>query len=296
MYTQFFGNYLLSNGYVTRDQLFSAMQREADQHMKLGTLAIHAGYMNAAQVDDVVIHQTHQDSRFGELAVELGYLTDEQVHELLKQQTPAFLSLGQVLLDDGVLNNTDFERIIHDYRSKNGMDDEESLMEQRQNIQQLFENFFSDTSTALSRNGHMFVELLFNDLVRFIGSDFTPLEVKEVSEVPVACCVKQEVHGSYAINTYISMELDTAIAFASRYVHEQFQSYDEYVQASLEDFINLQNGLFIVNVSNTSGTELTLGAPEQITASPVSFTNRTLHIPVLYSFGAIDFYIELASV
>ena len=48
MYTQFFGNYLLANGYVTRDQLFSAMRQEADQHMKLGTLAIHAGYMNAA--------------------------------------------------------------------------------------------------------------------------------------------------------------------------------------------------------------------------------------------------------
>ena len=46
MYTQFFGNYLLANGYVTRDQLFSAMRQEADQHMKLGTLALHAGYMN----------------------------------------------------------------------------------------------------------------------------------------------------------------------------------------------------------------------------------------------------------
>ena len=82
MYTQFFGNYLLANGYVTRDQLFSAMRQEADQHMKLGTLAIHAGYMNAAQVDDVVIHQTHQDNRFGELAIQLGYLTEAQVEEL----------------------------------------------------------------------------------------------------------------------------------------------------------------------------------------------------------------------
>ena len=40
MYTQFFGNYLLSNGYVTKEQLFSAMQRQADNHLKLGTLAI----------------------------------------------------------------------------------------------------------------------------------------------------------------------------------------------------------------------------------------------------------------
>ena len=73
----------------------------------------------------------------------------------------------------------------------------------------------------------MFIELLFNDFIRFIGSDYTPLSVEEVTEASIACCVKQEIHGDYAINTYISMDLDTAIAFATRYVHEQFHSYDE---------------------------------------------------------------------
>ena len=151
MYTQFFGNYLLANGYVTRDQLFSAMRQEADQHMKLGTLALHAGYMNAAQVDDVVIHQTHQDNRFGELAIQLGYLTEAQVEELLKQQTPAFLSLGQVLLDEGVLTNTDFEQIIQDYRSKNGMEDEESLIERRSySCNSTCNQYISDRRVALS--------------------------------------------------------------------------------------------------------------------------------------------------
>ena len=296
MYTQFFGNYLLSNGYVTREQLFSAMQRESDQHMKLGTLALHAGYMNAAQVDDVVIHQTHQDNRFGELAVQLGYLTEDQVEELLKQQTPAFLSLGQVLLDDGVLTNTDFERIIQDYRSKNGMEDEESLIERQKNINQLFDNFFLGTDVSLTQKGHMFVELLFNDFIRFIGSDYTPLKAEKVTEANLACCVKQEIHGSYAINTYLSMDRETAIAFAARYVHESFSTYDEYVQASLEDFVNLQNGLFIVNVSNTSNVELTLGAPEHTAASPITFSDFTLHIPILYTFGTIDFYMERVSI
>ena len=51
MYTQFFGTYLLSGGYVTPEQLFSAMQRQTKEHIKLGTLAIHAGHMTADQVD-----------------------------------------------------------------------------------------------------------------------------------------------------------------------------------------------------------------------------------------------------
>lgn len=293
MYTQFFGNYLLSNGYVTKEQLFSAMQRQSSQHMKLGTLAIHSGYMDSAKVDEVVIQQTHQDRKFGELAVELGYLTDDQVSELLRQQPPAFLMLGQVLLDDGILTNSDLETILNGYRAKNGINDQNEAAEKEEIIQQLFDNFFADSDTSVSHNGHMFFELLFNDFIRFIGGDFTPLAVSAVSEATVDCCVKQQVHGDYAINTYISMDQPTAIAFASNYVHETFSEYDEYVQASLEDFLNLQNGLFTVNVSNDSSTELTLSAPEKVEGPALSFSNKTLHLPILYPFGNIDFYVEL---
>lgn len=296
MYTQFFGNYLLSNGHVTKEQLFSAMQRQSTQHMKLGTLAIHAGLMTSSQVDEVVIQQTHQDRKFGELAVESGYLTDDQVSELLQQQPPAFLTLGQVLLDDGVLSNSDFESILNGYRTKNGLDAQTEAVEQEEIITQLFDNFFAESSTAVSQYGHMFFELLFNNFIRFIGSDFTPLGVSEVTEVPVDCCVKQEVHGDYEINTYISMDQAAAIAFASSYVHEQFVKYDEYVQASLEDFLNLQNGLFTVNVSNVTSTELTLTAPETVNGPTHTFSHRTLKLPILYPFGNISFYVELVNI
>jgi hypothetical protein len=292
LYTQFFGNYLLSNNYVTKEQLFSAMQRQSGEHMKLGTLAIHSGYMDAAQVDEVVIEQTHQDRRFGELAVEKGYLSDAQMTELLQKQPPSFLMLGQVLLDDGVLTNSDFEQIMNGYRNENGIDESGNLIEQQDVINRLFDNYFDKSGTEISTNGFIFTELLFNNFVRFIGDDFTPLGASEVTEAPIACCVKQKVHGAYAINTYLSMERTTAIDFASHYVNEQFADFDEYVQASLEDFLNLQNGLFTVNVSNDSATELTLSAPETVDAPALTFPHKALHFPILYSFGKVDFYVE----
>ena len=293
MYTQFFGNYLLSNGYVTKKDLLSAMQRQSDCHLKLGTLAIHAGYMTAKEVDDTVIQQTHQDRKFGELAVERGYLTEEQVTELLSSQKPSFLSLGQILIDDGILNNIDFEKIMYDYHAKNGMEGKEDLaVEQQEIIHQMFSNFFEESETSISHNGNIYIELLFNDFIRFIGDVFTPLSIEEVPDAPVSCCVKQEVHGEYAINTYISMDEATAIEFASRYANEEFESYDEFVKAALEDFLNLQNGLFTVNISNDSSTELTLSAPKQIEEGFLSFTPDAIHIPILYSFGIMDVYIE----
>ena len=57
------------------------------------------------------------------------------------------------------------------------------------------------------------------------------------------------------------MSQTTAINFASRYVNESFSVYDEYVQASLDDFTNSNNGLFLVNCSNDRALELTLTAP-----------------------------------
>ena len=67
MYSQFFGNYLLSKHIIPADKLISAIENLHTKHIKLGTLAIHAGLMTAAQVDAIVIRQTHEDKRFGSL-------------------------------------------------------------------------------------------------------------------------------------------------------------------------------------------------------------------------------------
>lgn len=293
MYTQFFGNYLLANGYVTQEQLFSAMRRQADKHIKLGTLAIHAGYMTASEVDAIYVRQTKEDRKFGELAIEEGLLSNEQTIELLKIQAPDFLELGQVFLDDGILTNTDFENILTDYRSQNELVDLDMLIEEPEAITKLLENFLIVAEHPLTHNGHMFIELLFNNFVRFVGADYTPIAVEEVVEFPVECCVRQEITGKYSIVTYLTMDEETAIAFASRYAEEEFDAYDEYVQASLEDFLNLHNGLFIVNVSNDSSTELAIGTPEHVTDPLLIFNNTTYHIPFMYTFGTVHFVIEV---
>lgn len=295
MYTQFFGNFLIANGYITQDQLFSAMQKQPYKHMKLGTLAMHAGYMTASEVDEIFIKQTHADRKFGEVAIELGYLTNDQVISLLKTQSPDFLYLGQVLLDDGVLTNTEFEKILADYRSQNELMDLDMLVENQDVITRLFEKFLIVSQAPLPLKSRMYVELLFNNFVRFIGDDFTPISVEEVKEFPLECCVKQEITGKYALASYLCMDEPTAVAFASRYVEDVFTEYDAYVKASLEDFLNLHNGLFIVNVSNDSSMELTIDPPEQIELPVLELKHTTYHITIFYTFGTVHFLMEVIS-
>lgn len=293
MYTQFFGNYLLGQGYVTQEQLLFAMKKQAGTRMKLGTLAIHAGYMTPEEVDRTVIEQTHQDKKFGEIAIEFGFLTSEQVLELLRTQGPDFLLLGQIFVDEGILTNADLATIIADYRSKNEMIDLEMTIDNRKAIDKLFDNFFIASETPITPLEQMYSELLFNNFVRFIGDDYTPLSVVECDSFPIERCVKQQVNGAYSIVSYINMSEKVAIEFASRYVGETFETYDEYVQASMEDFLNLHNGLFIVNVSNEESLELTITAPEIVTDSSLIFDTRTYDFPVMYSFGIVHFIIQI---
>ena len=222
MYTQFFGNYLLSKNYVNKDQLFSAMQQLSSQHMKLGTLAIHAGLMTASEVDSVVVEQTHQDKRFGELAVTMGYLTEQQLNDLLNSQSPDYLLLGQILVDDNVLTNSDLENIIADYRLSNEILDLDIKIDVQATFTKLFDNLIFNSKETFSAYGRMYMELLFNNFVRFVGEDFTPFPADICKEFPTECCVAQEVFGDYSITTYMTMDTDTAIEFASRYVGDSF--------------------------------------------------------------------------
>lgn len=294
MYTQFFGNYLLAHNYVTQEQLFDAMKRESDARMRLGTLAISKGYMTAQEVEEVIIAQTHLGRKFGEIAVENGFLTEEQVMTLLREQSPDFLLLGQILVDDGILSHADLENIIADYRSENEIIDLEIDSDNHEVITHLIDNLFRSEPNITSESKNYF-ELLFNDFIRFVGEDFTPLPAESITAFPVDYCISQSIEGDYQIRSFLSMDEETAIAFASRYVGDSFMEYDEYVQASLEDFLNLHNGLFIVNASNFASVELSITPPEIIKDPIIDFKHSAYHFQVLYSFGIVHFIIELLS-
>lgn len=293
MYAQFFGNYLLSKKAVTKEELVKAIQKRSSERIKLGTLAMHAGHMTASEVDHIIILQTHNDKRFGELAIKEGFLSESQVTALLKSQTPDYLLLGQILVDNGILTNTDFENLMVDYQSENEIYDLDIASEQREKVNQLIQNCFLMTERQLPDYCIDYLNLLFNNLVRFIGEDFTPLNPCICSEYPVNYCVSQDITGKYKITSYLDMTEDVAIEFASRYVGDTCTSFDEYVKASMEDFINLHNGLYNVNMSNDESIELGLNPPVVIESATISDVEELFLLPIIFPFGTINFMFHM---
>ena len=296
MYAQFFGNFMLSHELITTEQLLAAMEHKNANRPRLGTLAMHAGYLSASEVEHIHIVQTHKDKKFGELAVELGLLSQAQVDELLALQVPDYLAFGQALIDMGIIDIYEWERLVADYISENEINELDFSEDSREKVETLYlrtKEKRGDRPVDTFKS--TYTTLLFNNLIRFIGDDFTPLRGEDFPEYPIEFCISQEITGKHHIKLYIDMSMETCIEFASRYVGDDFTEYDEYVEASIMDFANLHNGLFCVNESNSENVELTLDPP-QVEKNPVlEFEQPATLMPIIYPLGTINFIFEQKS-
>lgn len=298
MYGQFFGSYLLNKKAVNPEELGEAIANMGNSHIKLGTLAMYKGFMTSDEVDECCYIQRREDKLFGKIALERNYLFDEQLEVLLESQVPDYLRLGQTLVDMGVLTNAMLHDLMISYNEENEYsditteDDEESSEDfnnTSKRAQTLIEvkNFFKNFNQDVSEHTITYVHLMFCNLVRFIGDDFTPLEPVSVTEYDTNYCVKQSISGPISFVTRIDMEPDVAITFASRYAEMEFSEFDDYVAASLEDFLNLHNGLFSVNMSNIYSTDLSLDAPLYDESPEIELSEDSIVIPVIYPFGTV---------
>ena len=291
MFTQFFGNYLLHQQLVSPEHLSEVLQTMKTTRLKLGVLAINAGFMTAAQVEKAHNEQQRVDKRIGDVMVDMGFLTKDQVESLFQTQPAGHLLLGQALVDNGYMTNTQFEQALNSYKQENSIsenDFNDGSDEAAARLVKHFYNFSGGTNSAYMTN---YVSLLFKNLIRFIGDDFTPMDAKPVSD-EISNCVVQRIEGGLSAITIIDADTSAMIEFASRFAKEELTDDDEYTQACVSEFINLHNGLFAVNMSNDTGVELKLEPQCYYDNMDISELKNACVIPVCFSFGVVNFIVS----
>lgn len=291
MYTQFFGNYLLNQKLVTPAQLAEAIEIKSATRLKLGVLAINAGYMTASQVDEVHKAQQKIDKRFGDIAVDLGYLNADQVNELLASQKTGYLLLGQALVDKGYLSNADFENAINEYKNKYKLSDNDKFNDANESISPIVSEFYHFGNLSNAKTLTRYVTLLLKNLIRFIGDDFTPLEATVINNFKCEVITSQSIVGSFSAYTAIEAREDIFAKFASRYAQEEITTADDYASAVVGEFLNLNNGLFTVNMSNENNIELELEPQNTEKNKVLTFLSSAFRIPIVFPFGTVNFII-----
>lgn len=220
--------------------------------------------------------------------MELGYLTPIQIDKLLAAQTPSYLLLSQTLVDLNYLSAEDFESAMEEYQLLHQLSDLDFSNEQYDKVALLIARFFTDQLINDPGCYASYITLFFNNVVRFIGQDFTPSKVIVTDNLDYEHLAIQKVKGQYNLITGIAMDDESLISFASRYAGEEFYENDEFTQAALEDFLNLHNGLFAVNASNSEAIELELEPPS---CNAELLEDQEFYvIPLDFPFGEINFF------
>lgn len=293
MYTQFYGNYLLNNNYVTPSQLSQALEIKKSIKVKLGVLAINAGFMNAKQVETVHNAQERIDKKFGDLAIELGYLTNSQLETLLSSQKTGTLLLGQALVDKGFMDNKSFEKSITEYKKKYKISDSD-LEEITDSVKNIISDFYHFENQTNKKTLTDYVTLLFKNIIRFIGEDFTPLEATVKNSYKCINISSQNIVGPFSAFTAVEGEDDAFCAFASIFADEKIETPNELAFAANGEFLNLHNGLFTVNMSNDKNIELEMKPQIANRHTILSLVGSAFRIPVKFSFGTINFIVSNA--
>lgn len=290
MFNKYFGNYLLEQKIITKEQLKEVLLEQKNVRVKLGVLAIDLGYMTGAQVGRVHALQFSQDKKFGELAISEGYLTEEKLIELLGTQKKSNVLLGQALIDKGYFSFEQYEQVLLKYKEESGFTAEEIEYLKNNNINKIVDMFIRISDNSINNMYHEYFELFVRNIVRFIDSEVILEKGEKVDSYEFNHIVMQQIEGSNNIFTGFAGNKKTLLQFASIFAGDQCDDMDEHAKDSLGEFMNCNNGLFLSNLSN-EGIELELCPQETKEFGKLTSSKQIYKLTCQLGFGQIDIII-----
>lgn len=95
------GNIMVSQGYITREELYQALK---EQSLRIGEILVQNGRITPQQLDNALAIQKKMKCRLGQVLTELGYLKEEDIRWALNM---THRRLGKILRDKNLLTDYD---------------------------------------------------------------------------------------------------------------------------------------------------------------------------------------------
>lgn len=287
MFTQIFGDFLLRSSMTTVEEMKNALLQFLRARQSVGEIAIDSCYMSYEQAIEIQNMQMSVDLPFGELAVDLCYLTFKQLDDILERQMQGHVLLSRILFKDEEIRKAVLEKFFKEI----GIKPEEALKcsdtEKCSVIAEWFK--LKEMSDAV----WSYILLLLKNLTRFFGGDFVLLK-PETKELNCEWHAEQEVSGEVCVKIMFDMPESMLKVFAARFMNEPCYEVDEIAQAAIADFLNLQNGMFAVTMSNEHNVELDV-TPPIVSLHNKSYDIPTLiELPIMYNFGEAIIRIQVS--
>ena len=138
-----------------------------------------------------------------------------------------------------------------------------------------------------------YIEKLVYNISMYVDQDFTLGNVEIVSGFSGKVELSQAITGVPSAYSGVEGRNDTLMTFAEHYSHLGLKTFDVLAKEAILDFLNLNNGLFVVMLSKNNICELSLDAPKQngnFTIDLAQYKSITV-IPVIFSYGTVKFFL-----
>jgi len=226
MSVKFFGQYLLEQGKIIKEELLDALEFQKKVNAKLGTIALDAGYLTAEQVERIHSEQQRTDKLFGEIAIGLNYLTPEQLEELLIIQKNERISLGDALIQKGYLTLSELEEVLKEFKRSQ-------------------EVFIQKAKFGIVKSTHPeFTESFIDLTIKFLRR-LTDIEVEVIAShnnpekiAPYIWNVYQNFFGDTVGFYMLSLHEKSFLQIASGIAQEKLREIDDFAKDGVKEFIN----------------------------------------------------------
>jgi len=257
MISYLLGNYLVEEGFMTKEQLAHVVDVQEKIRVKLGLIAVSEGMLTLDQADAINRLQQVMDKRFGDIAVEKGYLTEAQVSSLLKMQGNAFLTFAQTLVDEDIISMDKIQLVMRSYQVENGFTNTELEAIKSGDIEKIVPLYLPQGAEEYEE----IVTVALKTIVRCIDRHAYPVAGTLVNKADLVKPVSQELTGTENWKVGFADEKDGLCRLASGFAKEEFTTVDGDVQDAVGELLNCISGLFATAQSN-KGVTLELMPPE----------------------------------
>ena len=235
MGNRYFSQYLLNAGILDAGNISDVMPKSAHAVPQLHILAMQQHLLSESQVeelstaDDVV--KTLEEAKM---------LSDAQIESLKNTVPGRDARVAQTLLDEHIADLKTIERCFREY-------DNDEIHPIKDAVKKIVSKY-EEMNPVEDIYGE-YTEMFVGALQRFMDTDAVVLTEATDLDFAGTRIVSQSMGGQLSVAVAVLAKNQMFLEMARRYSGEDLTELDELAEDSLAEFINVLNGLYIVNLS-----------------------------------------------
>lgn len=275
MGNRYFSQYLLNEGVLDSSSISDVLPKSAHAVPQLYLLAIQQHLLSESQIEELAAAGDAAE------ALVAGKMLTEAQTESLKSTVPGRdACIAQTLLDEKVTDIKTIDRCFQEY-------DRAEVCPIRDAVKKIISKH-EDMNLVEDLYGE-YTEMFVGALQRFMDTDAVVLSEATDLNTKGTRIVSQSMGGQMSLAVAVMADEKVFLEMANRYSGEELTELDELAEDSLAEYINVLNGLYIVNLSGKD-FDMDLDMPRSgQDANPVA--SNMIAMRVATEFGSFVVYL-----